>query len=154
MTVDPEIFHQPTSSDVRCDVRAQDLVINVSCVCQLAGMTGYQVIFQFKDPENVESIIALFARSGSCSNSVLWTVERSGNYCITVFPVRGKSGIADSQVSHAEELLVGDSKSPVLMSSSINVNLQSTSSPPGYTSHVTTGQKYTSNRGKINQCMS
>jgi hypothetical protein len=76
------------------------------------------VIFQFNDPENVESIIKLFVKSGSCSSSVLWTAERSGNYCITVFPVRGESGIANSQVSHAEELLVGDSESPVSTSSS------------------------------------
>jgi hypothetical protein len=74
-------------------------------------------MFHFYDPDNVESII-LFANMSSCSNSVLQTVERSGNYYITVFPVRGESGIADSQVSHAEELIVGNSESPVSTSSS------------------------------------
>jgi hypothetical protein len=86
-------------------------VINVSCVCRLAGVTGYQVIFQFNNPENVESMLELLVKTNSCSNSVLQTVERSGNYCITVFPVRGESGIADSQVSHREEIFIGNSSS-------------------------------------------
>jgi hypothetical protein len=90
------------------------------------------VIFQFNDPENVDSIIKLFVRSGSCSNSVLWTVERSGNYCITVFPVWVENGIADSLISHAEELFVGGT--------------ESTSSSPK--------QEHVFPRGKLNQHMS
>jgi hypothetical protein len=74
-------------------------------------VTGYQVIFQFNDPKNAESMLELFVRKSSCSNSVLQTVRRSGNYCITVFPARGESGIADSRVSHREEVFVGYSSS-------------------------------------------
>jgi hypothetical protein len=72
-------------------------------------------MFQFNDPE---SISKLFVRKSSCFNSVLQTVERSGNYCITVFPLRVESGIADSQVSHREEVFIIHSTSPMSTPSS------------------------------------
>ena len=79
----------------------------MTCTCPDQNATGYQVIFQYNDLQNVDSLLELMVNSSNCSQPVMWNAKKNGTYYITVFPIKAERGIIDSVALHSEEVVIG-----------------------------------------------
>lgn len=111
MAKNPVNFRRPISDDIECISTSVmgSLTLRVSCTPLLhIEVTGYQVIIQFSDPNDVKSLFEVCVKDGDFSGPVLMPVDRSGVYFVTVFAIRGGRGIVGSNASFYMELLVSE----------------------------------------------
>jgi len=89
------------SRDVECTTTSGgDLLVTVSCTPLKTEIVGYQVILQLNDPDDNDSLYELRIKSSDFSTSVIFGVEKEGNYSVIVFVAAlGELGIVGSEVS-------------------------------------------------------
>ena len=66
--------------------------------------TGFQVIAQLSDSSEVHKLYANTTTDHQTPASVM--VEENGMYQVTVFAIRGESGIVDSSVEYMDQITV------------------------------------------------
>ena len=88
-----------------CHITTSQLVINVECgYLQDSTAIGFQVIAQPGVQERVHRLYVNQTLPGQTSASV--EVEESGEHLVSVFPIKEKEGITDSNVEYREVVMV------------------------------------------------
>ena len=80
----------------------------ISAMCSYSGgssVTGFQIIVQLNNVDEVPKLYINSTTEHLSPGPVTLRVEENGTYHVTIFPVMGEMGIANTSVEHSEFLV-------------------------------------------------